>query len=1392
MRKRKTNKIVALLVIAMLISIFPQTAFAAPTVATTIVNLQADHLVNPVGIDSKTPAFSWQMDSNVIGARQTAYQVVVKDNADRVVWDSGKVSKEVSSNIKYKGGTLDAETRYSWTVKVTDERGNVITSSPAYFETGLLSKSKDGWDGAKWIGPDEFSFDATSSAYFDMSVDMTIPAGTSKAAVILGADDFRLQNEVYNIWRKAGENYFKFEVDVTTPDAIKLNVYVVGMPAYGQATENAADAPDFTYNIANSTIPEANIHEKMSIGINTLNNINQVACTINNIRVMNNVRLNPLGNSPDYNSFPNLNSIGFAVPAQGQAIYENFVIRNPGKYSTGILFDQTKGATYSIFSGLSGVTLNSTNGTITVAGGTGGRLIYADPSYGSAPMLRTSFTTSNDIASARLYATALGLYQMYINGKQVGEDDWFNPGNSEYREEVNYQTYDVTDMVKKGKNAIGAQLAEGWVSGYQTYTASNYNYYGDTQALMAKLVITYKNGDTKTIVTDDNTWDYYGNGPIEYASLYQGERYNAQTAKAMEGWSTYGYDLSGWQSATVIKPNKLMSNFKFGTSYDAPATVVKELTAQSVNETKPGSGTYIYDMGENVIGVPQVTLPVGAVSAGDDLILRFSEILYPDNLDEYTDAGIDGTLMVENYRAALSTDFYECTDGAQVVEPHYTYHGYRYLEISGLSQPLPKENVKTLVLSSVDMKATYDSSNTLVNRLFKNVQNSQTSNFLSLITDCPQRNERMGWLGDAQVFSLAATYNTDVYGIYREICKFLRQEQAANGGLPVTSPSFPTWNTETGAVTLQAGGGGISWSGAVCLMPYSMYQAYGDTQIIEENLDAMVKYLKFLDSTDLTVSGTPVDELTSNTGMLADWLSVVATDASLINNAVYVYLMGITSDMAQAAGKTAIATEYRNKFNAAKAKWNEVFIDSVTGKTKTAAGAIQDTQASYATPLRYNIISDAYVDRAVEHYVKTVTNPVVATVEPYTLTTGFSGTPNLVPVLTQYGYVEEAYKLFEQTQYASWLYPVVQGATSVWERWNSYTVENGFGGNNSMNSFNHFSLGAISEWIMAYQLGITVDSENPGYQKFILQPTPGGSFTYANGTFESNYGTIYSGWTASAGKLTSYKCTVPANSSATLYLPANTVGNFTNITGLTYEGMTERNGTQTAEFSVSSGAFEFDVSNAGVTARKGTDYIDRVEPPKVTPPAIKKPPTSTPTAVSIAPLKLTVADQAWTGKQVNPAVKLTLAGKTLVANTDYTIAYGANKNIGKGTLTITGKGKYSGTKAFAFKIVPKKISVTKIKAGKKQIKVTWKKLSAAQQVTKYQVQYRAKGTAKWKTKTVLAKSSSLTIKKLKKGKTYQVRVRAYKTVEQIDANMQIVNTNYYGAWSKAKISKKVK
>ena len=1177
----------ALLCVALLLANGLTCAWAEAGEPAAIVMLRTNGLENPIGIDDPQPAFSWRMQSSAIGAAQTAYQITVWDDQGNAVWDSGAVESGESNEILYEGEALTPSTGYTWKVVVTDQTGAALESETARFETALMSDSFEAWDGAQWIGLGALALDAASKAVFRISADVQLAEGSSAASFILGADDFRLENAAFNPGLQSGENYVRVELDFSEATATgggRLNAYRCGYAAGDDPetpfyTNQENEELDGVLNAGTKYDPH---HVEIFCTASTLTlTVDGVELTTDTVAV------NPWGTS---NTYPNLNSVGFAANAGERATFSNYRIENAGKYARGTLLDADTGATYAIFEDLEGVRVEGD--AITVDGGESGALAYADPSFAAAPMLRTEFEARDEIARARLYLTAQGIYNFFINGNPVGAEDWFNPGSTEYDSLLAYSVYDVTDCLTTGENAMGAVLGEGWWTGMTTFEATNNNYYGDQPALMAKLVIDYADGESDTLVTDP-TWSCYGDGPVRLASLFQGERYDATKEAAIEGWSAPGYDASGWTPAAVIETRKQFAHPRLVTRRDAPVHVIRETVAQAcLGETREGTGAYLYDMGENVSGVPVITIPEEYAKPGETLTVRFAEILYPE-LAEYVEQGVDGLLMVENLRTALATDFYTMKEGENVFAPDLTFHGYRYVEITGLDAQLPESCVGMRVLSSLDATAEYESSNELTNRLFANIVNSTTSNYISIPTDCPQRDERMGWTGDAQVYALSATYVADTYGFMRQWMDTVRADCGPTGMSSQYCPAFVNYDLEADDVVPHKGQSfGITWNCLVVTIPYNLYLQTGNLGVLRDNIENIYAYVDHLADTPLKYkneNGDKLEEprLTGETGTLCDHLARIPTDGVSLGNAVYIACLDEAAAMAEALGDVEKAETYRATATDARAAWNALFIDAETGRTKNAKGVIQDTQASYATPLRFGVISQDNLERALAHYVRTIAEPGVTDsdgleVPAYSITTGFNATGNVLNALSDNGLSDVAYQLFESTEYASWLYPVTQGATSIWERWNGYTNELGFNGNNGMNSFNHYSFGAVYEWMMAYQLGICADPAQPGYRHFILQPTVGGSFTYARGSYDSAYGRIESGWTAEDGAMTAYDVTVPANTTATLYLPVD--GDVAACDGATVVGATEHNGAAAVEIELVAGTYHFEITEGGATA----------------------------------------------------------------------------------------------------------------------------------------------------------------------------------------------------------------
>ncbi|GAB3742599.1 glycoside hydrolase family 78 protein [Spirosoma lituiforme] len=1144
----------------------------------SIDGLAVDYQPTPLGIDQATPHFSWQMKA--LDTRrnyaQTAYQLLVTDSKNQLVWDSKKVNSDRSHGIEYAGKPLRPTTRYAWKVVVWDNTGKMTTQA-SWFETGLMNPTMAAWSGARWIGGGDADLVLYShylsvfKAQFGVQLDRDTES--RKAAFVLGANDRRLMNKDLNIMGMANgknQSYIAFELDISSvtdaPAGVaRLNIYRVGY-----AKTDRADRPFKTLDIPQQLINQTNKYEKHTVlvtcnfglfelfvdGQEEANKLKENSEGPPSRFGPRGINLNPVGSGNNFISFPMVADIGFSVPENQSAHFSQVEIRNFRFPSNALFTEKLDSQPYKgIFSSKN---LSVSNGQYAVKGGA---LITADPSRNAAPMLRNTFTTqSKPITSARLYVTARGIYELYLNGNRVS-NDYFNPGLTQYNKHHMYQTYEVTKALKAGqKNAIGAWLSEGWWSGNITYSGESWNYFGDRQSLLSKLVITYTDGTEQVIVSDPNQWKFFADGPVRYGSFFQGEVYDATKEALVTNWSTPAYTDAGWKSAVEVplegtaykgtftdfmgRPSSLdYTDFKLVGQLGDNARSVKTMPAQNVTEVRPK--VFVYDMGQNMVGFPQIRIKKG--KKGQIITMRYAEVKYP-NLADYKDN--TGMVMMENIRAALTQDQYTLKGGDELIQPRFTFHGYRYLELTGVDQAVPVADVKGLVISSISaLSSQYETSNELVNKLWQNITWSLRSNFLSIPTDTPARNERMGWSGDISVFSKSATYLTNADLFLRRHLLAMRDVQAENGRFTDVAP-------------LGGGFGGTLWGSAGIVVAWETYRQYGDVQLLKEHYDAMKRYIQFLE--------TKVDKDTGilNEGPLGDWLSPEGNknDNTLFWMAYFAYDLDIMTKVATLLNKPDDAALFAKRHIDIKATWNDIYLDKATHKTvksgvktgfmgppsqqeqtqKSDKGQLIDTQASYAIPLALNVFADQNKPFASAHLNEAIArrNKDDEGVErpAYSLMTGFIGTASITDALSESGHSATAYQLLQQKDYPSWLYSVVNGATSIWERLNSYTVDNGFGGNNSMNSFNHYSFGAVAAWMYGHSLGIQRHPQKAGFKEIVLrsEPDPGKKMTFAKGYYDSVYGRISSEW-AWAGANWHYKTSIPANTSATLYLPAERI-----------------------------------------------------------------------------------------------------------------------------------------------------------------------------------------------------------------------------------------------------------
>ena len=715
-----------------------------------------------------------------------------------------------------------------------------------------------------------------------------------------------------------------------------------------------------------------------------------------------------------------------------------------------------------------------------------------------APLLRHEFTVKKKAMRARLYASAMGLYEMELNGKRVG-DEYFTPGWTAYDFRYQYQSYDVTPMVKNGANCLAAMLGDGWFRGRLAFDERR-NVYGKKVALLAQLEIVYADG-TKEMVTSDETWKA-STGAVLLSDIYDGETYDARLEKT--GWSEAGFDDKEWKSVSAVESVKA----KVVAPAGPPVKRIEEI--KPVKVIKTPAGDTVLDMGQNMVG--WVRLRVTA-PAGTTVTLRHAEVLDKE-----------GNFYTENLRTAKQIIRYTTKgQGVEVFEPHFSFQGFRYVAVSGWPGEVKLEDFTGIVVhSAMERTGTFESSNALLNQLEHNIIWGQKGNFLDVPTDCPQRDERLGWTGDAQVFAPTASFNHDTAAFYTKWLKDLALDQEDDGAVPFVIPNALSHETRKG----QAASAG--WADVATVVPWTVYQAFGDTRILEEQYPSMKAWVEYM----RRQAGEKY--IWSSGFSFGDWLAFATTDSDYpgattdkdyLQTAYFAWSTNLLTKTAAVLGKKEDAKEYAALEEKIKSAFLKEFV--------TPSGRISPhTQTAYALALEFDLLPESLKKEAADR--------LAADVKKFGhLTTGFLGTPVLCEALSDNGHLDEAYLLLNRDEYPSWLYPVTKGATTIWERWDGIKPDGSFQ-NPEMNSFNHYAYGAIGDWMYRVVAGIQIDEARPGYKHIVIEPRPGGGFSHANASVETMYGLVASGWEISSGKLT-VKVQIPANATATVKLPSGKV-----------------------------------------------------------------------------------------------------------------------------------------------------------------------------------------------------------------------------------------------------------
>jgi len=1126
------------------------------------VDLRCALRVNPLGIADTAPRLSWQLQSTgqARGETQSAYQILAGSKAGASdLWNSGKVASPATVDVLYAGQALTSGEKCYWQVRVYDGSNHVSDwSTPAYWTMGLLNQTN--WT-AQWIG-----YDAAYSLTAAQTADNAL-LNTANCNWI----SYSGQTAQGGIYQSSLRNKVILPAGQTITNAVMAlsadnycSVYV-----NGQLMTNAAMRWEATARI--------NVLPWLHAGTNVI----ALAATNSDAQ-------------------------------QTAKAIGRLVVRFASGSVSNIPVDATwKAAQWPA----AGWTATNYDDSAWAAPSSGGNTPWGTPALNDlarvpAPYLRKNFTVSQTVTRATVYVTALGAYELHLNGQKVG-NDVLTPGWTQFTKRVYYQTYDVTSLVQSGSNTLAAILGDGWYASDLAFKGSRLNY-GGTPRLLAQLVLQLADGSTQTVASDGSWKASYG--PIQFGDLLLGSGYDAR--QEMPGWDTTNFNAGAWSAVltglsattggysnvTVIvagyvsnnQLNFLAANTNLGgdpaygivktlqitytlggtnqtQTYAENATVqigngrlaltvnqalygnaasfpglggllvqaaVTEParcleTLPAVNLTTPKAGCYTFDLGQNMVGWVQLNL---SGSVGDRITVRHGEM-----------TNSDGSVYTANLRGANAADFYIfATNGTVAYQPRFTFHGFRYVEVRGLTVPPTLSSVTGIVVhSDLPRTGAFACSSPLVNQLYSNIVWGQKGNYLEVPTDCPQRDERMGWTGDTEFFVPTAAYNYDVQSFFRRhMVTFCEDAQAASGAYAVVVPD------------LSQGYGGTAWGDAGWICPYNMYRAYGDTNIIADHYASFVLCGQFdaANASNYVIASLPGD--------FGDWLNLGGgATSTVMDTAYYAYYAQAMSEMAAAIGNPADAATYATLHSNIAAAFGNFF---------NADGTFADgsSQTGYALALTLNLVPSALRANVVKQFAKSIA------LYGNHLATGFIGTPRLLPALHVAGRDDLAYVLLLQQTYPSWLYQVNLGATTMWERWDGWTPSGGFEAI-SMNSFNHYSFGAVGEYLYAAVGGINPAS--PGYSTIRIQPVPGSGLNWANTSFNSTRGLISTAWTNTGGTF-NLAVVIPPNTTAQVVVPTTNAGAITesgvlaaSAPGVTYAGVSN----SAAIYNVGSGTYLF-------------------------------------------------------------------------------------------------------------------------------------------------------------------------------------------------------------------------
>lgn len=1019
-----------------------------PAPGLTPVALRTERRASPLGIGEPRPLLGWKLRSEDPAARgqtQTAYEILVAtsrallDSDKGDLWSTGRITSDATQNVAYSGLALQPRQDCWWKVRVWDQDGRAAWSEPAHWTMGLLDAAD--WQ-AEWIGYDK---DGAETAL-----------ASSEALRARLATSSWMQT-TQSVSKDAPHTVWMRRVLVVPSDRTLLSAKLLLLP--DQLATLSVNGRECATVARWERATPIDLRPQLTPGENVfLLRVEQRD-----------------GYAPAVLGRLEL------VYTDGQTATESispswrWTAADPGPAALAPNFDDhTWQALVAIPEHRSPWGTPETM-TITLP---------------PAPYLRKEFAVTKPIARATVYATALGLYELSLNGSRIGADH-LTPGWTSYTKRVQYQTYDVTAQLSPGKNALGAILGDGWFAGNMSYTGRR-QVYGGLPRLRVQLEITYSDG-TRDVLGTDGSWRAT-TGAIRYADIFQGYAYDARLEQP--GWNRAGFDDGAWQPvvtglrSTAKSDLPPLPQLHIEASTIEPVRTTEVLAARTVTAAEPG--VQVVDFGQNMVGWARLHV---RGSAGQKIVVRHGEML-----------NANGTVYTSNLRGAAATDTYWLKGGgAEVLEPRFTFHGFRYLEIRGLSAPIAATDVQGIVVqSALDRTGDFSCSHPGLNQLFANTIWGQRGNYLETPTDCPQRDERLGWTGDTQFFVRTGAYNFDVANfISRWLVTLSTDEQGEDGSFPDVAPSF-----DRGARAVTA------WGDAAITCAHTVWQIYGDTRVIERHFDEFARYLGWMQSR--AKNGI------IRVGGYGDWLNKGGgAKTEVIDTAYYAHLAGMMSEMARAIGRNIAADYYAEQQRTLTTAWQREFL--------LPDGRIRDSsQTGYALAFTMNLLPAPAKAAAAQQFVQEIAK------FDWHLATGFIGTPRLLPALHLAGRDDVAYRILLQETYPSWLFPVKHGATTIWERWDGWTPESGFQ-DIGMNSFNHYAFGSVAEYLYRFVGGIETDG--PGFRHILIAPQPGRGLTHAHTSFEAPTGRIVSDWALKDGRIV-LQVTVPPNTTARIRVPA--------------------------------------------------------------------------------------------------------------------------------------------------------------------------------------------------------------------------------------------------------------